>query len=170
MSRKSLLQKWFLPVAAVLMILPACRRETDVSDDENTLPPPASRNVQETPTPGTGDQQIEFRASVQADLREIEAQIEQLDARAENLSEDAQADFDRQRQRLEELRSEARVRLQQLDTATGEAAQSAREGVNNALTELRQAYDEAVQTLETAGETGVESGEPAGVTQPGDQP
>ena len=133
-------------VALVLMSSAAC------------LPPPASAAEQTTGSDVAAkaddawqtlknysvDKKNEAVAYGKQLLKDTDAKIDQLQAKAASASGDAKRTYERQIDELKVVRGKTAAKLEQMEKATGAAWNEAKRGFADAYRDLERAYDRAV--------------------------
>ena len=101
----------------------------------------------ETAKAYTRQQKEEYQKKMEARLQELDSEIQQLQAKAQSsateLKEKSKAEFN---QSMEDLRNKQQVateKLNELKSASGQAWEDIKGGVNSAMDELGKAYDRA---------------------------
>ncbi len=85
-----------------------------------------------------------FREKLEAQLKEWNAKIELLKSKAENARADARIEYSEDMEKLKARRDALKSKLAQLQSAGGEALESARKGAEKAAADLKNALDRAM--------------------------
>jgi uncharacterized coiled-coil protein SlyX len=88
-----------------------------------------------------------YEQQIKAQLREWNAQIDLLRARAEKAEADARVDYQQRIQELELKQAAAQERLEKLQGASAEAWNDLRAGMDRAVNELQAALKDATDRL-----------------------
>ncbi len=86
------------------------------------------------------DKRKAYEEKLDAQLKEWNAQITLLKAKAENAKADAKIDYYKSIEALEHKHDEARTKLQELKTAGDEAWEAVKAGAEKAWAEVKTAY------------------------------
>jgi len=122
---------WALLMSTLLW--PACNVE------QNS----ASQNPQ-SQTESARQQRQEFQDKAEAELRELDREVEALRARVANsVNKDDRDQMNRQISELDRKRAEARAQLEKLKNSSQEAWQDMEAGFDAAMHDLETAYDQA---------------------------
>ncbi len=89
------------------------------------------------------DKRKAYEEKFDAQLKEWNAQIALLKAKAENAKADAKVDYYKTIEALEKKQDKAKTMLQELKTAGDEVWEDVKAGAENAWTEFKTAYHEA---------------------------
>ena len=89
------------------------------------------------------DKRKAYEEKFDAQLKEWNAQIVLLKAKAENAKADAKIDYYKTIEALEQKQDKAKTKLQELKTAGDEAWEDVKAGAENAWTEFKTAYHDA---------------------------
>ena len=89
------------------------------------------------------DDKTAYRQKLEARLEQWRAEIDKLQAKAEEASVDARKDYEKQVEELREQQHETRGRLEELKGASGEAWEDLKEGFEKALDNLGDAVKSA---------------------------
>jgi chromosome segregation ATPase len=90
------------------------------------------------------DKRKAYEEKLDAQLKEWNAQIALLKARAENAKADAKVDYHKAIEALEHKQDKAKTKLQELKTAGDEAWDAVKTGAEKAWAEVKTAYHDAV--------------------------
>ena len=90
------------------------------------------------------DKRRAFEEKLDAQLKEWNAQIALLKARAENAKADAKVDYYKTIEVFEHKQDKAKTKLQELKTAGDEAWDAVKTGAEKAWAEVKTAYHDAV--------------------------
>jgi chromosome segregation ATPase len=90
-----------------------------------------------------GDKRKAYEEKLDAQLKEYNAQIALLKAKAENAKADAKIDFYKTIEALEHKQNAAKTKLQELKTAGDEAWEAVKAGAEKAWGEVKTAYHDA---------------------------
>lgn len=85
-----------------------------------------------------------YREKFEAKLRELKAQIEVLEARADQLKAESKLELKQQIQSLRQQRDAIGKKLEQLQQSSGEAWKDLKTGLESAATELKGALGKAM--------------------------
>ena len=89
------------------------------------------------------DKRKAYEEKLDAQLKEWNAQITLLKAKAENAKADARIDYYKTIEALERKQDEAKTKLQELQTAGDEAWEAVKTGTEKAWAEVKTAYHDA---------------------------
>ena len=90
------------------------------------------------------DKRKAYEEKLDAQLKEYNAQIALLKAKAENAKADARIDYYKTIEALEQKQDKAKTKLQELQTAGDEAWEAVKTGAEKAWAEVKTAYHDAV--------------------------
>jgi len=90
------------------------------------------------------DKRKAYEEKLDAQLKEWNAQIALLKAKAENAKADAKIDYYKTIEALEHKQDEAKTKLQELKTAGDEAWEAVKGGAEKTWAEVKAAYHDAV--------------------------
>ena len=88
-----------------------------------------------------------YEEKVDAQLKEWNAQITLLKAKAENAKADAKIDYYKKIEALERKHDRAKTKLQELKTAGDEAWEAVKTGAEKAWAEVKTAYHDAASSF-----------------------
>jgi len=89
------------------------------------------------------DKRKAYEEKLDAQLKEYNAQIVLLKAKAENAKADAKIDYYKSVEALEHKQDEARTKLQELKTSSDEAWEDVKAGAEKIWSEVKTAYHDA---------------------------
>jgi chromosome segregation ATPase len=89
------------------------------------------------------DKRKAYEEKLDAQLKEYNAQIALLKAKAENAKADAKIDYYKSVEALEHKQDEARTKLQELKTSSDEAWDDVKAGAEKIWSEVKTAYHDA---------------------------
>jgi TolA-binding protein len=111
---------------------------------------PACSNVQNAQGPDESQKneaakqdRQQYQDQVEAKLRELDREIDELKAKAEKHGKEAQKQYDQQRPELERKRKAAQQEFEKLKNSSREAWQDMKAGIDAAMDNLESAYDKA---------------------------
>jgi len=90
------------------------------------------------------DKRKAYEEKLDAQLKEYNAQIALLKAKAENAKADAKIDYYKTIEALEHKQDKAKTKLQELKTSGDEAWEAVKTGAEKAWAEVKTAYHDAV--------------------------
>jgi galactokinase/mevalonate kinase-like predicted kinase len=88
-----------------------------------------------------------YRQKQRADLKELTARLQLLEAKAEKASADVKMSYNQELRNLREKQKEASEKIEQLREATGEAWQEVKKGTEEAMADLKASLDNAASRL-----------------------
>jgi phage-related protein len=91
----------------------------------------------------TREQQEEYRKKIEAKLKEIDKEIDELKIKAGKLKEDAKVKVDQSVDDLQTKKNEVYVKLDKLKTNRGQAWEDLKSGIDAAMKELGISYEKA---------------------------
>ena len=95
----------------------------------------------------------EFQKSLQARLQELDSEIEKLREKGRDLTDDAQANWDRRMAELETKREAAHAKLDEIAGSSAEAWKDVQKGAQSTWDELDKAFHEAAREFHSSTES-----------------
>jgi Skp family chaperone for outer membrane proteins len=139
-----------LALIALAGVLTACSGSND-RDASDTSVEDARREIGEAAdatAEALEDTLDEYRRGVARELDEIDREIEELKATAEEKGDEARAKADAALEELDERRRAVARELDKLKSSSGEAWDDVRGGIDRAMADLKNAYEKAKEELE----------------------
>ena len=143
----------FIMGLLAIMLLLAMGTLSGCGDNEQTQSKPAAvtkedvkkeaKEAYDTTKAYTQEQMQAFREQTEARLAEYEQEIDQLQAKAENLGGDAKAKAEQQLTALHQKRDEVSEKLKELSSSSGTAWEQLKSGIDAAMEDLGNAYKKA---------------------------
>jgi uncharacterized coiled-coil DUF342 family protein len=125
-------------MAATIALEDVRDRCPTISDDSQP-----SKKERHTVTP----EQI-YRDPIEAQLKELDARIDLLTARADKVRAEARVAYHEQLRELRDRREDIRAQLQALQETGDRATEDVRTGIGEAMRDLRDAVDKAISRFE----------------------
>ena len=151
--KRNMSVRWLLSIMLLLTFgaLPVCgQKEQPQSESATVSKEDVKEEVEEAydATKFYTQEQIQaFREATETRLAEYKEKIDQLEAKAENLGEDAKERAEQQLTALREKRDEVSEKLKELGSSSGDAWKQVKSGINAAMEDLSKAYENAVAEL-----------------------
>ncbi len=95
----------------------------------------------------------EFQKSLQARLQELDSEIEKLREKGRDLTDDAQANWDRKMAELETKREAAGAQLNEITRSSAEAWKDVQKGAQSAWDELDKAFHDVAREFHSSTES-----------------
>ena len=86
----------------------------------------------------------EYQEKLKESLNDYDKKIDELKAKSANVTEEANADFNKTMEQLNQKKEAASKKLQELKKPTGKAWDDVKAGVNEAMADLEEAYEKAI--------------------------
>lgn len=93
-----------------------------------------------------------YRQKIEAQLKEWDAKVEELKARAERKKAESHIAFNRQMEELTQKRDRLKAKLVELEKAGEGAWRSLKEGINNAVEGAKESLKSAFDRMHSPGE------------------
>lgn len=97
--------------------------------------------------PGLGQEQQQFQESIENQLNALDTRLEELSDQANQLAENAQAEFNQRMEQLEQQRTDIGDRLDQIPQVAEDEWQNFTAEIEESVNDLQQAADDLAQSF-----------------------
>jgi ribosome-associated translation inhibitor RaiA len=104
----------------------------------------ATQEAQQAVTAST----TEFKQEVETKLNKLEKDIDQLEAKAGDMTAESRGEFNKMMNELNEKQAEAQAKLSQLESASADTWEDAKSGITEAVNDLQTTYDQATSRFQ----------------------